>query len=98
MALKSHALQHGELCCSILIVAVHRATYKKQPSPRPMEWQIRVHGWRWEEAEVEIAATSGSVRSDLWQISVEMSGVHPVVTLTGDSSAVLEFNLRSTTR
>lgn len=43
MALKSRALQHRELCCSILIVAVHWATYKKQLSPRPMEWQIGVH-------------------------------------------------------
>lgn len=45
MALKSHALQHRGLCCSIL-VAVHWATYKKQPSPHPMEWQIRVGGGR----------------------------------------------------
>lgn len=50
-----------------------------------------------EGAEVEIAVTSGKARSDLGQISSEMSGVHPVVTLAGDSSAVMEFNLRSTT-
>lgn len=49
---------------------------------------------RW---EVEIVMTSGKARSDLGQISAEMSGVHPVVTCAGGCSAALEFNLRSTT-
>lgn len=44
--------------------------------------------------QVEIAMTSGKARSDLRQISAEMSGVHPVVTLAGK---LLELNLGSTT-
>ena len=58
-----------------------------------MERQIGIRGaGRWEGS----LRGAGKAQSDLSQISAEAFGVHPVVTLTGDSSAVSEFNLRST--
>lgn len=69
-----------------------------EPQIRSNEVLIRWNGrFGFRGTEVEIVATSGKARSDLRQISAEMSGVHPMVTLSGDSSAVLEFNLRSAT-
>ena len=50
-------------------------------------------GWRVEGGR-EVAVTSREALSDLRQISEEMSGVHPLVTVACDSSALAGFNLR----
>lgn len=99
MTLKSHALQHRELCCFIFFLPWLCTEPHIRSIGVLIRWngRFRFRGGGGGGPKVEITMTSGKARSDLRQISAEMSGVHPVVTLTSDSSAVLEFSLRSTT-
>lgn len=105
MTLNSHALQHRESFSSAMDVVWFLSRLCNELHIRSNEVLIRWNdrfrfrggGGGGRGAEVEIVMTCRKAWSDLRQISAEMSGVHPVVTLTYDSSAVLEFNLRSTT-